>query len=179
MKEHVRIPQDRVGVVIGKNGRTLRRIQQETGCTLEVDSENGVVEIDRSNADPLIGWKVKDVVQAIGRGFSPDRAMTLLDEDTILEIIEIHRYASSRKAQNRLRGRVIGAEGRTRELIEELTETKVAVKGKTVALIGTPRKVGVASDAVVKLLEGLPHAVVYRELEEWRREENRRELLGE
>lgn len=179
MKDHVRVPQDRVGAVIGKSGRTLRRIEEETGVELSVDSENGVVEIDRSDADPVLGWKVSDVVKAIGRGFSPDKALELLEDDNVLEVIDISTFTNTSKGMRRLRGRVIGEDGRTRELIEELTETHVAVKGKTVAIIGEPRKLAVAADAAKKLLDGAPHSPVYRELEEWRREENRRKLLGE
>lgn len=179
MKDHVKVPADRIGVVIGKGGSTVREIEERTGVELDVDSENGVVEIDRSDADPVLGWIVKDVIKALGRGFSPEKALGVLEDDRALEVIEITAYEDSSKGMRRLRGRVIGSDGKTRNLIEELTETHLAIKGKTVSIIGGPRGVEAASEAVRSLLEGAPHGAVYRQLEEYRREEKRRKLLGE
>lgn len=179
MKEHVKVPMDRVGVVIGSGGSTIEEIEERTGVSIEVDSENGVVEIDRSDADPLTGWRVKDIVKAIGRGFSPGKAMELLKDGRSLEIIDITRYDDSQKGMRRLRGRVIGRDGRTRDLIEELSDTYVSVRGKTVSIIGETEALGVASEAVRSLLEGAPHGAVYNQLEDWRREKKRREILGD
>jgi len=179
MKDHVKVPEDRIGAVIGKGGSTIEEIEERTGVEMKVDSENGVVEIDRSDADPLTGWRVSDVVKAIARGFAPEKAIGLLEGDEVLEIINISSYENSPKGMRRLRGRVIGSDGRTRSLIEELTETHLAIKGKTVSIIGKSRNVSVAAEAVTSLLEGAPHGAVYAQLEDWRREEKRRKLLGE
>ncbi|MBS1263853.1 MAG: Polyribonucleotide nucleotidyltransferase [Methanonatronarchaeales archaeon] len=179
MKEHVKVPMDRVGVVIGSGGETLQLMEDLTGVSVSVDSENGLVSIDRSDADPLLGWRVREVVKAIGRGFTPEKALELVDEDRVLEIVRITRYDDSPKGMRRLRGRVIGRDGKTRNLIEEITGTHLAVKGKTVAIVGEAGPVAAASEAVRDLLGGAPHGAVYRSLESWRREEKRRRLLSE
>ncbi len=40
----VRIPQDKIGTVIGPGGKTIRKIQEETGSTIEID-DTGMVSI--------------------------------------------------------------------------------------------------------------------------------------
>lgn len=53
--QHVKVPQDRIGVLIGEGGSTLREIESRAEVRLDVDSENGSVAID-SVGDPVLGW---------------------------------------------------------------------------------------------------------------------------
>ena len=69
-----------------------------------------------------------------------------------------------------MKGRIIGAEGKSRRTIEELTETNVSVYGKTVSIIGLAEGVDMARRAIETLLSGSPHANVYKWLEKKRRE---------
>jgi polyribonucleotide nucleotidyltransferase len=46
----VRIPQDKIGAVIGPGGKTIRRIQEETGSTIEID-DSGLVNISSPVGD--------------------------------------------------------------------------------------------------------------------------------
>jgi ribosomal RNA assembly protein len=75
----------------------------------------------------------------------------------------------------RIKGRIIGRDGRSRELIEEHTETFVSVYGKTVSIIGTTESVSTARRAIEMLIKGSPHSTVYRWLEKMRKELRRRE----
>jgi ribosomal RNA assembly protein len=60
--------------------------------------------------------------------------------------------------------------GKTRNIIEELTDTNVAVYGHTVSIIGTIEEAEVAREAVQMLVKGSLHATVYRFLHRKRRE---------
>jgi ribosomal RNA assembly protein len=73
----------------------------------------------------------------------------------------------------RVAGRIIGEGGRTRRVIETITESKICVYGHTVAIIGADPGIEYASRAVGMLIEGAPHGIVYRYLEKMRREMNR------
>jgi len=167
--ESLRLPQDRIGVAIGKKGSVKREIERRTGAKLVFDSEEGVVQIFPGE-DPLSVLKAREVLRAIGRGFSPERAFSLLEEDRYLDVIDLEDYVGSEKGMVRLRGRVIGEEGRMRRAIEEMSGAKVSVYGKTVALIGTPEELRVARRAVEMLLGGAEHSTVYRFLERSRAE---------
>jgi len=168
-EEFVRIPRERVGVLIGRKGKTKREIEERTGTKIEVDSESGEVFIasTKETKDPLAVWKARDVVLAIGRGFSPERAFRLFNEGEILEVVNLTDIVvgNEKNALPRIRGRIIGRKGRTREIIEEMSGADVSVYGKTVAIIGNPIQVEVARTAIEKLAKGSPHGVVYRYLE--------------
>ncbi|WP_457620886.1 KH domain-containing protein [Methanopyrus sp.] len=178
--ERVKIPKDRIGVLIGKDGETKRYIEEKTGVELRIDSKTGEVEIRPTERvkDPLDLIKAKECVLAIGRGFSPERAFRLLrEEDASLEVIDLYELVGRNpKALERQRARIIGREGRTRQLIEELSGADVSIRGKTVALIGTPRQLQIARKAIEMLASGAPHGRVYRFLEDQRRKMKREKL---
>lgn len=178
--ERVKIPKDRIGVLIGKDGETKRYIEEKTGVELRIDSKTGEVEIRPTERvkDPLDLIKAKECVLAIGRGFSPERAFRLLrEEDASLEVIDLYELVGRNpKVLERQRARIIGREGRTRQLIEELSGADVSIRGKTVALIGTPRQLQIARKAIEMLASGAPHGRVYRFLEDQRRKMKREKL---
>lgn len=163
----VRIPSDRVGVLIGRNGVTKLKIEKATGVKLTIDSEEGDVQIDLTNAkDPGTALAVANVVTAIGRGFSPQKALLLLQDEYYLEIFDIRDYVGKRLDRViRMRSRVIGSGGKTREIIEELTGAFMSVSGNTVCLIGDILQLDVAKRAVDMMLSGSEHAAVYHFLE--------------
>jgi len=170
--QHVKIPQDRIGVLIGEGGATLREIESKADVRLDVDSENGAVEIDQqADADPVRALKGPDIVRAIGRGFTPEDALALLeDEMMMLDLIDIEAASRNRNDLTRQKGRLIGEDGRTRELMEELTGATVVIYGSTLGAIGTPQQVDAVRQAAEMLLDGAPHGTVYGFLEDRRNE---------
>lgn len=163
---YARLPAERVGVLIGPEGSTKSRLQETTGTQITVDSATGEVTIDESRApDPVLALKARDIVQAMARGFSEERAFRLLDEDAYLEVLDIKDFAHSKNRVAQIRARVIGTRGKTRRILEELTGVEVSVWGHTVALIGGAFEMAIAREAVVMLLRGSEHKTVYRFLE--------------
>lgn len=165
----VRIPVERVGAVIGKEGATKRFLEEEMGVKLSVDSKEGTVTVRAESAHGTDPFSATRVVEAIGRGFSPQRARRLLDEGTALELIDLRDYAGkSVNSLERIRGRVIGLKGKSRRVIEELTGCHLSVYGRTVAIIGDAAEVQLASDAVKSLATGSQHKNVYNTLQKAR-----------
>jgi len=163
---YVRIPTERVGVLIGPGGETKSRILERTGIILQVDSASGEVTIDESGAtDPALALKVRDFVIAIGRGFSEERAFRLLQDDVYFEVFDIKDFAHSRNRIGQIKARLIGTRGKTRRILEELTSADMSVYGHTVALIGEAFHLAIAREAVEMLLRGSEHNTVYRFLE--------------
>ncbi len=174
----LRIPKDRIAVFIGKEGKIKKEIELETKTKIKVDSKEGDVFI--SGEDALGLYSCREVIRAVGRGFNPDIAKLLLKSDYCFELIDLKEWAGkSKDTLLRIKGRVIGAEGKSRRLIEELTEAHICVYGKTIGIIGLPESSSVAREAVEKLLKGSPHSGVYRFLEKKRREMKRARLMGE
>ncbi len=167
----IRVPADRVGTLIGKNGETKKTLQSISGIKIDIDTEEGEVMVhdDVELEDPVMALKILDVIKAVGRGFNPDKAMRLFDDDEYLEVIDIKDFIGDRSSQvPRVRGRLIGKNGKTRRIIEDLTGCDMVVYGNTVALIGNSISLPVAKHAVELLLGGSEHATVYHYLESQR-----------
>jgi ribosomal RNA assembly protein len=165
----VRIPIERVGAVIGKEGGTKRFLEQEMGVRLSVDSKEGLVTVKSESALKTDPFSATRVIEAIGRGFSPQRARRLLDEGTALEVIDLRDYSGrSVNSLERIRGRVIGEKGKSRRVIEELTNCHISVYGRTVAIIGAASETQQASEAVRSLATGSQHKTVFNALQKAR-----------
>ena len=167
-----KVPLDRVGVLIGKNGDTLRHLREEGKTDIEVDSETGeVILVDDLSDDPYLSFRMRDVLRAIGRGFSPENALKLLDDDYYYEEFDIRDFSGkSRKRIMQVRSRLIGSGGKTRRLIEDLTDCQISIKGNTAAIIGDIEGLKVASKAVMMILNGSEHSSVYSFMERKRKD---------
>jgi ribosomal RNA assembly protein len=169
MQQETRITQERIGVLIGKKGQTKHDIEEKTKTRIHIDSEEGLVLVEGEDADGFI--QAVDTVRAIARGFSPERAFTLMeDSDIYLEIIELSDFDINDGKIERIRGRIIGRDGRSRSQIEDMTNTEISVYGKTVGIIGNIEQVKTAREAVEMLIKGVSHESVFTFLEKKKRE---------
>jgi len=176
----VKIPKNRIGALIGPSASTKEFIEKKLGIRLDVDSESGDVRITLSTetTDPSMLFRAKEVVLAIGRGFSPEKAGRLLnDEEAMLIVIDLRDFVGKSESDiKRLSGRIIGREGKTRRLIEELTETYVSVYGHTIAVIGAIEEAEIARQAIEMFIRGRLHTSVYRFLHAKRRKLKKRKM---
>jgi ribosomal RNA assembly protein len=163
----IRIPADRVGTLIGKKGETKQMIENMSGYRLSINVEGEVSFDDETKgSDPLMGLKLMDVIKAVGRGFNPDKAVRLFEDDEYIEIIDLKDVVGDRTNQlGRVRGRLIGTNGKTRQLIEDLTGCHMSIYGNTVCLIGNSVSLPVAKHAAELIITGSEHATVYHYLE--------------
>ncbi|MBI5159273.1 RNA-processing protein [Candidatus Micrarchaeota archaeon] len=166
--ELVKIPVDRVAVLIGSRGRVKRGIERKFKVKLVV-GEDGDVEIDSPAGDAYTEWRVKDVVKAVGRGFAPEKAFKLFSEDYYFKLVDLGDLFNSDKDVQRYKGRVIGEHGKARGNIEALSGADVCVYGDTIGFIGLLEEVNLAFEAVQALLQGASHSRVFRLLERGRR----------
>ena len=158
---------ERIAVVIGRNGETKRDLEDKSGVRLEIDSRMGEIAINDHNVDdPLKVLKLESIILAIGRGFSPEHSMKLLNDNNDLFIFNIHDYVSKKESHvRRLKSRIIGTEGKTKRVLEELTDSYISVYGHTVSIITDFVSMDIAKRAIDKLLSGSKHATVYRFIE--------------
>lgn len=174
-RQEIKVSTARIGVIIGKKGATKREIEEKTGVSLRIDSEEGRVVIEGD--DPVAVMTATSIIQAINRGFSPERAFRLLeDEDMMLDVIDLTDLSGTTRHLERLRGRIIGKAGTSRAQIEDMTNTQISVHGKTVAIIGLPDQNETARKAVEMLIQGVPHENVYAFLDR-KRKEAKHEML--
>ena len=177
MQDIIRIPKDRIAVVIGKNGAVRHVLSERTGVSVNVDSKTGEVTLEAKDENAIHFFAVQNIVKAIARGFSPEHANTLLDDDFYLDMIDITDYTGkSEKEMNTKKGRIIGLHGETRKRLEESTNCFISVYGKTVSLIGKPSDMEICRKAIEMILLGARHTSVYKYLGRKSGEETASEL---
>jgi len=167
-------------VLIGRDGSTKASIEDAFKTRLLIQSQSGVVEIvpREGSDDPTTVLRARDAVLAIARGFSPDCALKLTDDDIVLDIIDLREtFGKNERDIARLKGRVIGREGKIRRLIEEMTDAKVSVYGHTIAILGEYETVTAAREAIELLLKGKQHSTVYKLLRKIKAESKKRKTL--
>jgi ribosomal RNA assembly protein len=171
MTTHVRVPMERVAILIGPKGEVRRYIEDRTGVTLDIDSKDGSVVVHEEGAeDPFVAMRAAEIVKAIGRGFSPEHAFALVRDDYYFSLINITDYVGKKPNHvRRVRARLIGSDGKTRRVLEDLSEAYISVYGNTVGIIGDEWSSDVARRAVDMLLSGSEHRTVYAFLEKMRR----------
>jgi len=167
--EHLcRLPKRRIAVLIGKGGETRKMIEEAIGGKLAIDSKSGDVSIDwDGDPDPVKRMKIPELVSAIGRGISPERAIKLIEDDVFLQMYDIREWVGRRPNQTRrMKGRLIGRNGRIRTLIEEISGCEIAIFGSTVSVMGDSDGLALASTAVEGILGGSEHSTVLFGLEQ-------------
>ncbi len=176
---YTRVPLDRIGVLIGEGGQVLRELMKRTMTVIKVDSQNGtvIIEPESPNVPPINLLKAQDFIKAIAYGFSPERALRVLDEDQILLVIDLkQKVGPSPNHITRIKGRIIGEKGKARKIIEEMTGTYISVYDTYVAIIGDYESATAAREAIEMLIEGRQHATVYRYLERIMRQLKRKRI---
>jgi len=164
MIDVVRIPEERMKI-LRRDAKMKGKLENLSNAKINLTED---VEIETE--DPLNMMRVKEAVKAFGRGFDMEDALNLLDESFCMQAIEVRDFSG--KSRNRmlvLKGRVIGSEGKTKQRIEKMTETKIAVYGKTICIVGKWLDVNLAAKAIEMLLSGSLHNTVYRFLEQQKR----------
>ncbi len=167
-----KIPVERVGALIGSGGKVKKTVEERLSVQLLVDGKTGDVEIQTASGEnPANVFRAQDIVIAIGRGFSPENALSLLNEEMNLMVLDLREFFGRSNADIlRIKGRIIGANGKARRNLEDYTGTKISVYGHTVAIIGDVDHMEVAREAIDLLIHGGTHRSVYRFLEAKRAE---------
>ncbi len=175
MAHTVSISENRVKAVSEKEFAVLKELERELGISAKM-IEPGIVELE---GDGGKCWIAEQILNAISLGFDPNKAFKLLGDDYFLETIDLDLlFGKNERLVERYKARVIGAEGRARRVLEELTDAHISIWENKVAILGTFEELSEAKEAIKRLLEGSTHAGVYAYLEKKRRENKRKEMLG-
>jgi len=165
-----RIPRDRIAVLIGSKGSTLKALAEAAGAeAIRIDSESGDVEVEwgePGSYDPVRALKLPDVVKAVGRGMAPKVALSLFEDGCYFEMVDLRDHVGKRGKQlQRIRSRIIGSQGKIRQRIEQLTDSSITIYRSTVVIIAEEEGLALARQAVDMLAGGAEHGSVLSFLE--------------
>ncbi|RLE82330.1 MAG: RNA-processing protein [Thermoprotei archaeon] len=152
---------DRVGVLIGEGGRVKKRIEESTKTRIRIDTRALEAVIQPTEESSLSDvYKAKRIVEAINYGFSPERALRLLEDDQFLEVIDLKEYAKRRENLVRIKGRIIGERGKFWKTLEEMSGAYVSVYDRFVAIIGDFNQLRIVKTAIQMIIDGRQHRTV-------------------
>ena len=98
------------------------------------------------------------------------RAVQLLQDDWFFEMVDLRDHVGKRSnQQRRIRGRIIGSEGKIRKMIEFHTNTEISIYKSTVVLVGEGLGLSNARQAIEMLASGDEHGTVLKYLERERK----------
>jgi ribosomal RNA assembly protein len=147
---------------IKRNKRKLEKLLK-----IKIEIKASEIQIDGFPEDEYIA---EEVIDAINFGFSLSKALDIKNEDFLFEIINIKDH-TKRKDFQRIRGRIIGANGKVLKTLATLTQCHFELKDHYVGIIGSPANIQNAQTAVVSIIQGSKHSNVYSYLEKHRPEE--------
>ncbi|MEZ0289493.1 MAG: KH domain-containing protein [Sulfolobales archaeon] len=166
-KVFTKIPVERVSVLLRNNSEIIRRLEERLDLKINIDPSLGSVVIEpRTSSTPIYNLlKAKDYIDAIGCGFDPESAERVLGEDQVLLIIDLKdQLRLPENHLKRIKGRIIGKDGRAKKNLEEISGCYISIYENTIAIIGDTESANAVKEAIQLLIEGREHSTVYRHL---------------
>lgn len=133
----------------------------EKKLNLQITIEEDDIIVQGDQYDEYMG---APPLEALSLGFSINDALSLLNEDKQLNVIEMKDYVKEHSL-SRVKARIIGKGGKAKRHVEELTNTKISIHDNRIGIIGNYDDVDLAVDALMRLIHGSPHSNVYRYIE--------------
>ncbi len=164
----VGVSEARLKSISGRDSWFISEVEKITGTKITINRETSEIIIDVSKEvkqSDII--RAKEMIQAYVYGFDPNDALRLRDPDVFMEIINLKDYLSSNDI-SRVKGRIIGAGGKTKSAIIEFTGAGISISDNEIVIIGKFDQLQAAKRAIEMLIDGAPHTVVYRFLERFR-----------
>ncbi|MBS3060716.1 MAG: RNA-processing protein [DPANN group archaeon] len=172
----LKVPRDRIAVLIGKEGKTKNEIERRFTVKLEINSETGEVNLIRNiENDALKGIQAREVIKAIAGGIAPQKAYKLENPQYYTGQVNLaEAVGDSDKELSRVKSRLIGTEGKVRAYLSKLTDTEIIINNNLVTILGEIEDVNAAKEAVSKIIEGTPIPNVIKFVEKYKRQKMRR-----
>lgn len=163
------IPQERVGVLIGKNGEVKKKIEKKINVRIQIQQE-GTVKVEYNSEDPEAYFRLRRIADAISSGFSGEDALRLLDDNIVLKTIDLRDFVGDSSPRMKIiKGRIIGRGGKVWKKIEKLSGAKLAIHKYTLGIMGEEENCEIAFKTILKILRGAQFGTAFKYLERQRK----------
>ncbi|MEM3372603.1 MAG: KH domain-containing protein [Candidatus Anstonellales archaeon] len=160
VKESVLLPKKRYELLLNNS---KIRLHYEEVCEVIVNFEKDLIITLEGEADKV--FFAKTVLEAFAKGFGMKTALKILTKDYSYRIINLKEFGKNANSLRRIKGRIIGKNGKAKKTIERLTNCKIIVKEKKVAIIGPGEDIEDANESILGIIEGKKHSTIYSILE--------------
>jgi len=148
---------------LGKIIQNKARLEKE--LEIKITNKGKNVFVNGKAEKEYIALKV---LEAINLGFSIDSVFQLKDEKIILQKINIKDLTKKQNLE-RIRGRIIGTQGKTLKTIHNLTNCNLSLKDNTIGIIGDAENIEDAIQSLTSLIKGSKQGNVYARIEKQKR----------
>lgn len=149
-------------LIIEKIPRVTKN-RKKLEALLDVKITNRGKEV-RVEGTPENEVMASQVLHALNYGIPYSEAITIKTEGKVFETINIKEHTRQKKLE-RVRGRVIGKNGKALKTLSELTDSAMELKENTIAVVVAPENLQRTTEAVIAIIKGAKHGAVYKELE--------------
>lgn len=146
-------------------------LEKKLNLSIDIKDNNVVL-----NGESLDEYEASIVFEAINFGFSLHKAITLKEEDMAFRVIHIKEH--TKRNLREIKSRLIGKNGKTRKVMEEITGCKILIKEGNVGIIGYVEDAENLSIAIIKIIKGSKQSNMYQYLERRNREKKEYIDLG-
>ena len=150
---------------VGKILQNKKKLEQT--LKVKITNKGKIIFVEGKAEQEYIAIQV---IEAINLGFTSQQALLLQDEDFIFEKINI-KDLTKRHDLERIRGRIIGTRGKTKEIIQNLSDCFISLHNNTVGIIGRAEDIEKAMQALTSIIQGSKQSKVYSYLERERGKE--------
>lgn len=153
--------------VLGKEERNLWKLGKELDVTFEIKRSGESAGIIIKGGSPIHEYIVSEILEAIASGFDLETALLLRDEEFIFKKINLKTYAHGSRLEV-VKGRIVGKEGRVKQVIQDLSECFICLADNNASIIGKAENAELASRALEAIIRGSKHANIFKLLEKSR-----------
>lgn len=149
-------------LIIDKIPRIIKNKERlEKALNVKITNNGKEVSFEGEAEDEFVAGKV---LEALDLGFSFSDAIKIKEEDLEFDTLNIKEFAR-RGNLEKVRGRLIGKNGKVLAALTQLTKCSLEIKGNTVGVIGNPEDMKKTIESIIQIIQGSKHANVYKGLE--------------
>ncbi len=145
--------------------KVIDKLEKRLECKIDILDE-ARIEID---GKPYDEYNLKNILIAISMGFSLNHAYKLLNDDYYFKYVDLKDLIKKDSELLRIKARVIGTAGKTKNYIEDVSGAVIALQDNTLGMIGTTEQLNIATAALQVIVEGGTHKKAYRIMESLRK----------
>ncbi|MEK6918556.1 MAG: hypothetical protein AABW73_00810 [Nanoarchaeota archaeon] len=134
-------------------------LQKTLGVGLEVSANQVTINGKEENI-----YDCEKVFEALEADYEIQIALLLANPEYLMETMHIRDYSRRTNIAD-VRARIIGTKGKTKKLMEKLSDSVMKIKGNTIYIIGIAEEIRATMTAVEKLIRGSAQGKVYGFLE--------------
>ncbi|MEM0200855.1 MAG: hypothetical protein QXD23_00420 [Candidatus Micrarchaeaceae archaeon] len=145
--------------------KVIDKLEKRLDCKIDILDESRI----KIDGKPYDEYNLKNIIIAISMGFTLNHSYKLLNDEYFFKYIDLKDLIKKDSELKRIKARLIGTEGKTKNYIEDVSGAVIALQENTLGIIGTTEQLNIATSALQILVEGGTHKKAYRIMESLRK----------